>query len=234
MKKMLLFLAVAVGLLAPSLGWAVTDTPTKTPTPTWTPTLSPTPTVTYTPSPVAIKPTTLARTYVHPSIFKQADGITALGTSALPGSSLLWYAQVASQTAAVMSTGTAEVRFNVILPANYKATKGVNFYAYASSSVTYTTVSLTTSLNTQGFNALTSTAQYFAGAETNVITQGRSPLIPGRMSRVLLTTAPTNGGFSYKPGDLINVDIVRKDAGVGLLYLYGIEVEYDYYFGEPR
>ncbi len=225
MKKYLFLLFMAVAGFA----HAVTDTPTFTPT--ITPTFTPTPT--WTPSPTGALNQNMAHEYISPRRFVQDDGVTIGGTSALPGATSFWYAQFMSQTVAVISTGTAAVRWDYVMPSDYKQwSKGFKAYAYIYDTASSTTVAFTMNIYGQHFNQLTSTAWAMTGTAKNITTQGLSKRWPSMMSRVLLNTpgqlTTAAGVNNVKPGDLLNFELVRTAGTSGNIYIGAIEIERDY------
>jgi hypothetical protein len=232
-----------------------TLTPTLTPTGTITPSLSPTP------PPVQLKPNERFRVYFIPSDLTQADGISVLGATALPGATSAWMAQSLSQSVAVLSTGTCEVRQTLTIPWNYKG-RG-ELFAVMGNQTTGDSVTITASVAGQRFNNTTQTAgvfsyvqpaggvYYFPGAATNVISAvylkrdalyTGSSTLPQVVSRVLMPLAAnaymganTNPSLAqtFQPGDIVNFDIKRTTGGSGNVYIYGLEFQYEGNQGLP-
>lgn len=282
MKKIGMFLLLAL-LAGPKLGWTATPTPTPnqtataaqtqiqqtqtaiaatatyiatafpTQTPTQTPTGTLTPSATFTPSPKQLKDNEAFRVYFIPSDLTQADGATALSNTALPGSSQAWMAQSLSQSVAVLSTGSAEVRQSMTIPWNYRGR--ARFFAILGNQSNGDSVTLTCSVNGQRFNCTTQTVgtysytppmggnYYLPGIAANVIAgvQGVAPLWNGSatgpqvVSRVMMplpascynwaTVNPTLA-TTLNPGDIVNFDIKRTSGGAGNVFIYALEFEY--------
>ncbi|MBU6231522.1 hypothetical protein KGP36_02540 [Patescibacteria group bacterium] len=283
MKKLLMLSLLAL-LAGPRLGWAATATPTPNATltqaivnvqstqtavaatatyvqtafPTYTPTQTPTgtltPSPTFTPAPKQLKNNYRARVYFTPLQLTNGDGKTILTTTADPGGPNAYLAQALSQTVAVLTTGTAEIRLGWTVPWNFKG--DLKFFAVMNAASIGDSVTLTASVAGQHFNETTQTAgtfsyvwpgglYYMIGTATNVLTApygiGASLQdTPAQIvSRVLVPTnsavsaSPWNQqiGNTIQPGDFLNLDIVRTSGGSGVVNLYGIEAQYDYYSG---
>ena len=237
---------------------AATATYVQTAFPTLTPTLTPTgtitPSATFTPSPKQLKNDFRKRLYFIPSDFTQADGITVIGASALPGSASSWMVQDLSQSAAVLSTGAAEVRLGFTIPWDYKGK--ANLFLIMNCQTIGDSVTLTASVNGQSFNCTTQTVgtfnytpprggrYYIAGTATQVVAgYGGQILDPlwntplQVVSRVMMPLNPQATAYwntlpSLYPvirrGDIVNFDIKRTTAGSGNIYVYGAEFQYDY------
>lgn len=280
MKKMVLSILALVGLAVNGLAATNTPTPNATQTqaqtniqatqtalattatyvrtafPSLTPTLTPTGTITpsstFTPSPKQLKSNFRTRLYFVPSDFTQADGVTSLGASALPGSASAWMAQSLSQSVAVLSTGAAEVRLGMTVPWNYKG--DMRLFLLMGAQTATDSVTLTVGVTGQHFNMTTMTAGSFSytpppggffqlnGTATNVIVgqQGIAPLWASTfvISRVFMpanaavisywTGNPTTGLAQIMPGDVLNWDIKRTSGGSGNVFVYNAELQYDY------
>jgi len=206
-----------------------------TPTPTFTATLTSTPTPTNTPTAVAIKNTNLEREQIPVNRFTKSDGITSLGTSVDTANP--YYIQAVSNTCAVLGTATAKVRFQWVVPNDYK--NNLKFYAYCYlDTVGVTTCAITVDTAIQHFNALTSTSTVYTGTSTNIQQYNAGmccPLQDGVMGRFFLPLSSTvvsvpEVGIVHK-GDIINCLITRSAGSSGNLYICDIEAEYNYNFG---
>lgn len=241
---------------ATQTAFAATRTYIQTAFPTLTPTLTPTgspnttPTSTYTPSPKQLKYDFRQRIYFIPSDLTQADGVTPLSSTAVAGGTVAWMAQSLSQSVAVLSTGAAEVRQGWTVPWNFKG--NLRLYMLMGVQTSGDSVSITASLTGQHFNCTTITSGTYSytpppggfyqmsGAATNVIAgvQAFHPLWNFVISRVNMplniaatsywTGNPATGYAQIWPGDVVNFDIKRSTGGLGNVYIYSIEAEYDY------
>lgn len=217
MKKIFLFLLMAMaGVVS-----AATDTPTSTYTPTLTPTNTP----------VAVfGGPNQAYLRFQPNACIQDDGITAPGTSALPGATTVWLAQTLNTTTLVLSTGTAATRMQFVVPADYQ--QGGKLWMYASISSATNTAQIAVNAYRTRMNALTSTVTSLLGVTTNVQTQYVGPLDTGaaRMSRVYLPLSGTVGMIGQtgllKVGDVVNLQVVRGGGTVGNINVRSFEFEY--------
>lgn len=242
-----------VNIQATQTAVAATATYVKTAFPTLTPTLTPTgtltPSLSPTPGPKQLKSAFRTRIYFPPTDLTQADGITSLGASALPGATSSWLAQSLSQTVAVLSTGAAEVRLATTIPWNYKG--DLRLFAIMGVQTAGDSVTITANMVGQSFNQTTVTAGtasylnpagglwYLNGTAANVIA-GVQPLAPlwsstFVISRVWMPLNPlslnywqANPGGTIQRGDIVNFDIKRTTAGLGNVYIYGFELQYDY------
>ncbi len=238
---------------------AVTATYVKTAFPTLTPTLTPTgtltPSPTFTPAPKQLKSDYRRRIYFQPQQMTQADGMTALGTTALPGATSAWLTITAqNQTAAVLSTGAAEVRLGFTVPWDFKGNARLYFYMNAQS--IGDSVTITANLNGQSFNCTTQTTGTFSyfppRAGAYVMTGSATQIVAGYggqqveplwdtpvqvVSRVMMplnagaarySTSNPSLGPSIQPGDILNFDIVRTSGGSGNVNVLGEEFQYDY------
>lgn len=226
MKKLLFALLMVLGASAHAVN---TYTPTYTPTATltFTPTSTPTPTRTNTPVNGFNQGTGHIR--IQPQDMLQSDGVSTLGGTALPGSTSAWMALVAtgagtSHTAAVLSTGSAAVRLQFVVPADYQ--QNAALWVYALHSAVTNTATLRADLARASIGSLTSTAQTYNGTATNVQTQFTGRLNSARLSRVwvpLNTSAITYGAL--KPGDVVNVLLTRGGTS-GDMNVFAAEFEY--------
>ena len=173
--------------VAATATYIATSQPTLTPTLTPTGTISPSPT--YTPAPKRLKGgNERMRVYYIPSDTTYADGVTALSNTAQPGSANPWMAQSLSQSVAVLSTGTAEIRQTVIVPWNYRG--NARLFAILGAQSQGDSVTLTVGVNGQRFNDTTQTVgtfsyiappggnYYLAGTAQNVMAQVYNNLNP--------------------------------------------------------
>lgn len=174
MKKLLLFLALALSGLA----MAATDTPTNTPTNT----------PTSTPTPNAVFSSAMSRIYISPKDCWQDDGITGGGTSVVAGPT--WYlSQYLSQTAATLGTNSAKVRFDFVLPADYTPRTPLKVWALAHHSITNTAVPVIVDWAVMDANAPTGNATtVYPGVTTltTITAQTVDPLRNFIVSTVLL------------------------------------------------
>ena len=217
MKKILLFLLMALGVNAYAVS-TLTPTPTLSPTPTFT--LTPTRTNT----PVSGFGDQKGHVIVHAKQFLQADGFTAPALVADPGGITVYMAFANSQTAAVFTTGSAQARVVMTVPADYQRNGAL--WVYATNSSLTNTVALQADIARISFGALTSTGNVYVGVSTNVQTQFTGPLLGARFSRVwvpLSNTVGTQG--TLKPGDLLNILLSRTGTS-GDLSVYAAEFEY--------
>lgn len=217
MKKILLALLMAFSGAAVA---ASTDTPTLTLTPTVTPTLTPTRTNT----PVSGFGDQTGRVIVQAAAFTLVDGVTRPVTTPVPGSSDVWLAQTQSYTAAVFATNTASARIQLTVPADYMRNGSLWLYAY--NSTLTNTVQIRADVAKISFGALTSTSTVYNGVTTNVQTQFTGALWNARYSRVWIPLSGTVKTYGViKPGDLLNINIVRSGAS-GNLSVFAAEFEY--------
>lgn len=189
-----------------------------------------TPTSTFTPTPVFVLSSSNSRTIVVPQVCLQSDGITTIGATALPGATSAWLAQTAGQTALVLSTGSAAVRFQWVVPNDYEQ-QGLKIYGRGFNSTLTNTVQVVVNTDIQKFNRLTSTAVAFLGTTTNVQTQNFAPLQDAKMSRFYMPThaallTRTAGRSPIAPGDLVNF-FVRRTGTDGNLNVFALEIEYN-------
>ncbi len=249
--------AIATNLQATQTAVAATATYIQTAFPTLTPTLTPTgtltPSPTFTPAPRQLKDDYRYRLYFQPQQFTQADGITALGATPLPGSASAWLAQSLSETVAVLSTGTAEIRLGMTVPWNYRGNSKLFLLMNAQSIAD--SVTLTVGVNGQSFNCTTVTVgtysyfapsggvYYMAGTATQVVAgfggQQVDPLWDTPFQVVSRVLMPLNAaaaayadrnpslGPTIQAGDILNFDIKRTSGGNGNVYIYSAEFQYD-------
>ena len=249
---------IASNLAQTAVALTTTATYIQTAFPTLTPTLTPTGTITpsntFTPSPRSLKNDYRARVYFRPQDLTQDDGVTVLGATPLPGAANSWLAQSMSQTVAVLSTGAAKVRLGMTIPWNYKG--GLRLYALMGAQTIGDNVTITASIMGQSFNKTTLTAGTYSytpptggayaipGAATSILA-GRyasdNPLWDTPVCVVSRVQMPLAVAASYysnanpllvagiiRSGDVLNFSIARATAGVDNVYIYGLEVQYDF------
>ena len=214
MKKLLI--AVLLGLSASV--FAATDTPT----PTFTPTL------TWTPTPISIISGSTSRVVVDAVDVCANDGVVLASavTTPLPGAAAPWLAQSMSFTAAVMSTGSAKCRIQFVLPNDYQ--RFLSLYAYASTTATPQTLTMTLNLKRQAFGASSSatyTAKVLLGTATSMLLT--YPGLQGASTKMVRAKLPLPTCNDCKAGDLINVDVQRSGGTTTDLYIYRFEAQYD-------
>ena len=242
--------------VAATATYIATSQPTLTPTLTPTGTISPSPT--FTPAPKRLKGgNERMRIYYIPSDLTQGDGVTALSNTALSGANNAWMAQSLSQSVAVLSTGTAEVRQTVIVPWNYRG--NARMFAVMQAQSQGDSVTLTVGVNGQRFNDTTQTVgtfsyiappggfYYLAGTATNIMAQAyasQNPLWSGTttgisqpsvVSRVQLPL-PANCAYYWNTNPtqavtLMPGDIVNFDikrTSGGAGNVYIYDLEFEY------
>ena len=249
---------IALNLAQTAVALTTTATYIQTAFPTLTPTLTPTGTITpsntFTPSPRSLKNDYRARVYFRPQDLTQDDGVTVLGATPLPGATSSWLAQSVSQTVAVLSTGAAKVRLGMTVPWNYKGS--LRLYALMSARTIGDNVTITASIMGQSFNHTTLTAGTYSytappggayaipGAATSVLAGNYAcdnPLWDTPVcvvSRVQLPLAVAASYYSnanpllvagiINAGDTLNFSITRATGGTDNVYIYGLEVQYDF------
>ena len=135
-------------------------------------------------------------------------------------------AQSQSQTAAVLSTGTAAVRFAWMCPNDFDGQLRV--FAYGTHSTITNTVTMKVDTRVHRMNGLTSSATVYLGTDTNVQTQNAYSFLASRMSRFLLPTAPflLTSTAGIKAGDLVNFHVQKTGGTDGATSVYAFEVQY--------
>jgi hypothetical protein len=240
---------------------AATATYIQTAFPTLTPTLTPTgtltPSPTFTPAPKQLKSDQRERYVIYPVDFTSATGATLLNGTTTTGGTVPWLAQNLSQTCAVLSTGAAEVRMEWVVPRDFKG--NLKLYAYCLNTVVGDGVSLTVSVTGQHFNMTTQSAGTYSytpppggfyqisGVSTQILAGTYADADPlwdtpvQVVSRVHLPTAASLSAYAtanppgyVQYGDLLNIDILKAAGNAGLLYVYDVECQYDYYVGIPQ
>lgn len=238
---------------------AATATYIQTAFPTLTPTLTPTgtitPSVTLTPVPKQIKSDFRHRIYFQPNEMLNADS-SQLAATAIPGGVNSWLTITAQgQAAAVLSTGSAEVRLSFTIPWDYKGDG--KFFLLMNAMTIGDSVTITASVDVQDFNCTTQTVGTFsytpprggkfniAGVATQIVAgyggQSSSPLWDTPLqvvSRVMMPLASQAYAYwntlptiypTIKHGAIVNFDIKRTTGGSGNINIYGAEYSYDYY-----
>ena len=241
----------AVALIAT---YVATAFPTLTPTLTPTGTISPSPT--FTPAPKQIKNDFRRRIYFQPNEFLNADS-SQLAATALPGATNSWLTITAQgQAAAVLSTGSAEVRLSFTIPWDFKGDG--RLFMLMNALTIGDSVTLTATVNGQSFNCTTQTVGTFSytpprggqytitGSATQMVAgyigaQQLNPLWDTPLQVVSRVMMPLNiQAYAYwntlpslyptiRHGDVVNFDIKRTSGGSGNINIYGAEYNYDYY-----
>lgn len=228
-------------------------------TPTLTPTGTLTPSATFTPSPKQLKGGTQGeirtRIYFQPQQFTQADGTSSITNTVTAGNATAYLAQSLSQTVLVMESGAAEVRLGFTVPWDYKGDG--RLFLYMNAQTIADSVTLTVGVNIQSFNCTTQTVGtfsytpprggfwYMPGTATQVVAgyggQIINPLWDTTLQVVSRVMMPLNAqAYAYwtnnptvypaiRHGDILNFDIKRTTGGLGNIYVYGAEYQYDYY-----
>lgn len=216
MKK---FLILALMLLGPRL--VLASTPTVTPTSTVTPTFIPTPS--------AQLDASLGRDYTYPNAIFATDGVTLASavTTPVPGSAAPWIAQSISQTAFVMGTNTASVRWTYGIRGDFA--KGVNapnmnVWAYCSTTSTANAITMTLNVSRRSMNNLYPQGEtVYLGTATSVTNQLTNSSITAKVLRIKL---PMPSTARFQVGDQLNFDLSRSGGATSDLYIYRIENEY--------
>jgi hypothetical protein len=214
MKKM--FIAALLALLAGSAHAVDTPTPTFTPTATWTP------------SPVAVQAQGGSRVMVYPSQVYANNGVVLASavTTPLPGNTNPWVAQVVSRTAFVMSTGSAKARVQFVLPKDFD--RYMTLYAYASTTATVQSITMTINVSKQSFNgSLTNTTGTVVYPGTATAMASVWPGLQSSETKLVRSKLPAADCSACKAGDLVNVDIQRTGGTTTDLYIYAVEAEYN-------
>jgi hypothetical protein len=221
MKK--LFLAL-IAMALPGLAFSA-----ATATPTFTATLTRTPTATFTPSPVAAFDASNYREYTYPQSVWAGNGVVLASavTTPLPGATAPWVAQVVSQTAFVMSTGSAQARWTYGIPGNYERKinlSNMNVWAYVATTATAQTITMTlnVSRNPMG-NLYPQGGIVYPGTATSMTSQFTNSSITGKVLRVKL---PLSSSARFQAGDQLNFDLRRSGGVTTDVYIYRLEVEY--------
>lgn len=197
--------------------YAATPTPTFTPTPTATP------------SPAAVLNPEGARMMVYPNAIYANDGVTLASaqTTPQPGAAAPWLEQSVSRTAFVLSTGSAKARFSVVLPNDYD--RFLRVFAYASTTATVQALTVTLNVARNAFNgdtSVTRSAKVFTGTATDMTLS--YPGLQEASTKVVRAKLPLTYSADYKAGDLLSFDLQRTGGTTTDLYIYAIELEYDY------
>lgn len=196
-----------------------------TPTPTVTPTNSPTPTST--PTPIAAFDPQMARDYIMPNEIFANDGVVLASavTTPLPGAEAPWVAQNLSRTSFVLSTGTSKVRFSYGVQGDYQ--KGVNapnmnVWAYASTTATAATITMTLNVARYPMNNLAPAGQtVYLGTATSV-----TSAMAGSSTKMMRFKLPLSQSARFQYGDQLSFDLQKTGGATTNVSIYRIEVEY--------